>query len=147
MMIRHGYRSITVANHDEIWLIRFMSKSYTHPWKSFTNKNRLVLHVCICFFWKIFNAFIQTRPEIEAAMAEAETRIASGVRSGDGGLQIRSKLPSCSASAWLHHLRNCVSELLFLSRLPPSFPTKLPNIDRVSNHARNSRAFRNKQTR
>jgi len=46
-MIRRGYCSITVAIHDGTWLIRFVSKSYTHPWKGFANKFRLVLHACI----------------------------------------------------------------------------------------------------
>ena len=53
-MVRRGYCSITIANHDETWLIRFDSKSYTHPWKDFANKLRLVLHACIRFFVKFF---------------------------------------------------------------------------------------------
>ena len=35
---RGGYCSITVANHSGTWLIRFVSKNYTHPWKDFVNK-------------------------------------------------------------------------------------------------------------
>ena len=42
--IRGWYCSITVANHRLIIVIRFVAKSYTHPWKDFANKPRLVLH-------------------------------------------------------------------------------------------------------
>ena len=51
-MIERSHCSITVANYDETWLIRFVSKSYTHMWKSFANKFRLVLHACIRHFVK-----------------------------------------------------------------------------------------------
>ena len=44
------YCSVTVTNHSGIWLIRYILKSYTHPWKSFANKLRLVLHACIRLF-------------------------------------------------------------------------------------------------
>ena len=75
-MIKFDYCSITVVNHDGTWLIRLVSKSYTHlwknftneirlvlhPWKKFTNKIRLVLHACIRFFWKKIHGVNQTRP-------------------------------------------------------------------------------------
>jgi len=51
-MIKRGYCSITVANYDGTWLIRFISKSYIHPQKDFANKFHLVLHACICLFVK-----------------------------------------------------------------------------------------------
>ena len=38
------YCSITVDNHRLITVIRFVAKNYTHPWKSFANKLRLVVH-------------------------------------------------------------------------------------------------------
>ena len=44
------YCSITVAKHDETWVIRFVSKSYTHPWKKFANRLHLVLHADVRFF-------------------------------------------------------------------------------------------------
>ena len=42
--------SITVANHRLIIIIRFVVKSYTHLWKDFENKIRLVLHACKIIF-------------------------------------------------------------------------------------------------
>ena len=48
-----SYCTITVANHRLITIIRFVVKSYTHPWKSFTNKLRLVLHACEILFSEI----------------------------------------------------------------------------------------------
>ena len=48
-----GYCSITVINRGGTWLIRFVSKNYTHSWKNFANKFRLVLHACICLFYKV----------------------------------------------------------------------------------------------
>ena len=51
-MIKSGYCSTTVANYGGTWLIRFVSKSYIHLWKIFTNKFRLVLHACIRFFFE-----------------------------------------------------------------------------------------------
>ena len=48
--LENGYCSITVANPQLITVIRFVSKSYTHPWKNFANKFRLVLHACEIFF-------------------------------------------------------------------------------------------------
>ena len=62
-MIRRGYCSITVVNYDGTWLIRFVSKNYTHPWKNFANKFCLVLYVYICLFVKKFSWNIQTRPK------------------------------------------------------------------------------------
>ena len=47
---------VTVANHRLITVIRFVTKSYTHLQKSFTNKLRLVLHACEIFFLKIVRA-------------------------------------------------------------------------------------------
>ena len=60
-MIKRRYCSITVANYDGTWLIIFISKSYIHPQKFFVNTFYLVLHECICLFWKKFHAPIQTR--------------------------------------------------------------------------------------
>ena len=37
-------------NYQLITVIRFVAKSYTHPWKGFANKLRLVLHACEIFF-------------------------------------------------------------------------------------------------
>ena len=53
--LEDGYCIITVVNHRLITVIRFVSKSYTHPWKGFTDKFRSVLHACICLFLKIFS--------------------------------------------------------------------------------------------
>ena len=53
--LEDGYCSITIANHGLITVIIFVSKSYTHPWKGFTNKFRLLLHACIRLFVKIFS--------------------------------------------------------------------------------------------
>ena len=50
--LEDGYCSITVANHQLITVIRFVSKSYTHPWKGFTNRLHLVLHGCEILFSK-----------------------------------------------------------------------------------------------
>ena len=54
-MIRRDYCSINVANHDGTWLIRFVPKNYTHTWKGFANKLRLILHACIRLFVKFFS--------------------------------------------------------------------------------------------
>ena len=50
-MFRRSYCSITVANHDGTWLIRFVSKNYTHLWKDFANKLCLVLYACVRLFF------------------------------------------------------------------------------------------------
>ena len=50
--LEDGYCSITVANHQLITVIRFVSKNYTHPWKGFANRLRLVLHTCEILFSK-----------------------------------------------------------------------------------------------
>ena len=42
--LEDGYCSNTVANNQLINVIRFVSKSYTHPWKDFANRLHLVLH-------------------------------------------------------------------------------------------------------
>ena len=42
--IRGGYCSITVANHRLITVVKFIVKSYIHPWKFFVNRLYLVLH-------------------------------------------------------------------------------------------------------
>ena len=47
------YCSITVANNRLIIVIRFVAKNYTHPWKSFANKFRLVLYACEIFSRRI----------------------------------------------------------------------------------------------
>ena len=46
------YCSITVANYQLITVIRFISKSYTHPYKNFANKLHLVLHAYEILFSK-----------------------------------------------------------------------------------------------
>ena len=51
--LEYGYCSITVANYRLITVIRFVSKSYTHPWKGFANKLSLVLHA-YTHSWKSF---------------------------------------------------------------------------------------------
>ena len=48
--LEDGYCSITVANHRLITIIRFVVKSYTHPWKGFANKLHLVLHALKILF-------------------------------------------------------------------------------------------------
>ena len=48
--LEDGYCSITVANHRLITVIRIVAKSYTHLWKDFANKLRLVLHAYKSFF-------------------------------------------------------------------------------------------------
>jgi len=53
--LENGYCSITVVNHQLITVIRFAAKNYTHPWKSFANRLRLVLHECkISFLTYVF---------------------------------------------------------------------------------------------
>jgi len=42
--LEDSYCSITVANHWLVTVIRFVVKSYTHPWKSFANRLHLTLH-------------------------------------------------------------------------------------------------------
>ena len=44
---------ITVAIHRLIIIIRFVVKSYTHPWKDFANKLCLVLYTCEILFSRI----------------------------------------------------------------------------------------------
>ena len=51
--LEDDYCSITVVNHQLITVIRFVVKSYSHPWKGFANKFRLVLYVYNIFFSKI----------------------------------------------------------------------------------------------
>ena len=51
--LENSYCSITVANHQLITTITFVVKSYTHPWKGFANKLRLVLHACKILFSEI----------------------------------------------------------------------------------------------
>ena len=41
-MIEHGYCSITVANNDETWLIKFVSQISTRLSKGFINKFYLI---------------------------------------------------------------------------------------------------------
>ena len=43
--LENGYCSIIIAYHQLITVIRFVVKSYTHPWRSFANTLHLVLHV------------------------------------------------------------------------------------------------------
>ena len=42
--LEDGYCNITVANHVLITIIRFVAKSYTHPWIDFANKLHLVAY-------------------------------------------------------------------------------------------------------
>ena len=60
--LEDNYYSITVANHQLITVIRFVVKSYTHPWKSFANKLRLVLHACNILFSEIVRATRAKQP-------------------------------------------------------------------------------------
>ena len=62
-MIKRGYCSIIVANYDGTWLIRFISKSYIHSQKDFTNKLYLVLHAYIHLFVKKIHDVNQTWPQ------------------------------------------------------------------------------------
>jgi len=51
--LEDGYCRITVANHRLITVIRFVAKSYTHPYKDFANRLHLVhlvLHACQILF-------------------------------------------------------------------------------------------------
>ena len=89
-MIRSGYCSITVANYGGTWLIRFVSKSYTYPWKSFANKLCLVPYTYICLFvkriwgWKpnmaIFTLYLR------APLLRLETMILSDTTVADDAL-------------------------------------------------------------
>ena len=60
--LEDGYCSINVANHQLITVIRFVSKSYTHPWKGFTNRLHLVLYADIRFFVKLWCDLYQAWP-------------------------------------------------------------------------------------
>ena len=51
--LEDGYCSITVANRLLMTVIIFVVKSYTHSWKDFANKLRLVLHTYDIFFSEI----------------------------------------------------------------------------------------------
>ena len=62
--LEDGYCSITVANHRLITVIRFVVKNYTHPWKDFANKIRLVLHACEIFFSEIVCATRATQTKL-----------------------------------------------------------------------------------
>jgi len=67
--LEDGYCSITVVNHRLITVIRFVVKSYTHLWKDFANKLRLILHAYEIFFSKIVcvtHATTQTKQGPEA---------------------------------------------------------------------------------
>ena len=72
-IIRSGYCSITVANHGRTWLIRFVSKNYTHSWNFFTNKVRLVFYVCICLFVKKNQDGNQTRQKSRLKRTSSST--------------------------------------------------------------------------
>ena len=48
--LENGYYNITVSNNQLIIIIRFVSKSYTHPWKDFANRLHLVLHANVRLF-------------------------------------------------------------------------------------------------
>ena len=52
--LEDGYCSITVANHQLITVIRFISKIYIRPWNDFANRLHLVLHVKIRLFVKFW---------------------------------------------------------------------------------------------
>ena len=57
-----SYCSIIITNHQLITVIRFISKSYTHPWKGYANSLHLVLHANEIFFSKNVRDNNQTRP-------------------------------------------------------------------------------------
>ena len=52
--LKDGYCSITVANHQLITVIRFISKIYIRPWNDFANRLHLVLHAKIRIFVKFW---------------------------------------------------------------------------------------------
>jgi len=57
-----GYCSITVANHQLITVIRFIERSYIHPWKAFAKRLYLARYICKIPFYKIQEEANQTRP-------------------------------------------------------------------------------------
>ena len=72
---------ITVANHQLITIIRFVAKSYTHPWRSFANKLYLVLYACeILFLGNVHSrnprilGLNQTRPLITSVKHMEKTK-------------------------------------------------------------------------
>ena len=58
--LEDGYCSITVANHLLITIIRFVAKSYTHPWIFFANRLHLVHHTSEIPFSRNMHARILT---------------------------------------------------------------------------------------
>jgi len=67
--LKDDYCSTIVANHKLITIIKFVSKSYTHPYKNFGNKLRLVLHALFVFFKKKFVASTKHGPTRRAGGA------------------------------------------------------------------------------
>ena len=62
-MNREGYCSVNVANNVLIRVIKFVSKSYTHLWRDFTNIFYLILNTCKILFSPTCTAANQTRPK------------------------------------------------------------------------------------
>ena len=61
--LEDGYCSITVANHQLITVIRFITKNYTYSWKDFTIRFYLTLHACeILFSEKKIHASFVAKP-------------------------------------------------------------------------------------
>ena len=62
--LEDGYCSITVATHQLITAIIFVSKNYTRLWKGFANRLYLVLHANDILFLKNMCEIYQTRPRM-----------------------------------------------------------------------------------
>ena len=101
--LENDYYSITVANHILITIIRFISKSYTHMWKDFANKFCLVLHTCICFFWKKISfsqpntaiTATRTTKKIKKSSSRCRRQQQAGVEEGGGS---RAAVPATPRS-------------------------------------------------
>ena len=72
--LKDGYCSINVAKYGLITIIRFVSKSYSHPSKSFANKLRLVLHVLKILFSENVCCSCDTQPNRAAVCSSAEKK-------------------------------------------------------------------------
>ena len=90
--LEDGYCSITVANQQLITTIRFVSKSYTHPWKDFANRLRLVLHACEILFSKNVREKFAVYPNtaMHGRSAEQMHACRAAVRCGYGSWAERS---------------------------------------------------------
>ena len=106
--LEDGYCSITVVNHRLITVLRFVVKSYIHPWKDFTNKFRLVFYP--------FDFFLGTRVHGNKQRLGTHDTCLSVVTKGGKqadndagvplqlGLDRRTLLPGqrCSCPVWLY---------------------------------------------